>query len=84
MDVKAGDEVTLKFMPDDYEFPLLAELRLKGTKVKPKAPGTRGQWFCIDCGACPQNNWQAQTHVEESPKHRMAWRNFETGDVEVP
>jgi hypothetical protein len=82
MDVKAGDEVTLKDIGDDFQFPLLAEL--KGTKVKPKAPGSRGQWFCIDCGACPMNNWQAQSHTEERPKHRMAWRNFETGDLEVP
>lgn len=82
MEAKAGDVVTLKQMATDYEYPGLAEL--KGTKVKPKAAGNRGQWFCIDCGFPPQNNWQAHTHVDEHPAHRMAWRNFETGDLEVP
>lgn len=52
--------------------------------VMPKSDGNDGQWFCIDCGELPQNNWQASSHESEKPKHRLAFRNFSSGDIEEP
>lgn len=58
-------------------------------EVHEKTDGSQGQWFCIDCGELPMNNMQAQSHAgsekfAEFPKHRMAWRNFESSKLEVP
>lgn len=76
---KAGDKITAKARK-------VLEQRLGYTPetVQPKAEGAQGQWFCITCGDLPQNNFQAQTHRDECPKHKLAWRNFESGQVEEP
>lgn len=64
--------------------------------VKPKAYGTDGQWLCIDCGHPCENQIDAYNHSEKHGKtkygkphgkkqsHRLAWRNFHTGDIEEP
>ncbi len=54
------------------------------TEVKPKAPGANGRWVDIDDGYFAQNNSDAWNHAESYPKHRWAWMNAETGDLEVP
>jgi hypothetical protein len=53
-------------------------------EVVAKSAGDRGQWFCIDCGELPRNNLEAHSHQEESPKHRLAWRDFTSGKIEEP
>lgn len=77
---KAGDVVTAKA--------LKALARAGGhaveTIVRPKTEGNAGQWFCIDCGELPQNNMGAWGHAEAHPKHRFAWRNFKSGELEEP
>ena len=52
--------------------------------VKPKAPGNAGQWLCVTCGEPFANNLEAHFHSGKHPKHKFAWRNFETGDIEEP
>lgn len=79
MKAKAGDKFTKAARKHRYAGALFPD-----EPVQPKAPGTKGQWVCITCGDLPQNNWQANTHEEEHPKHKLAWRNFESGKVEEP
>ena len=69
---KAGDKMTEKACKRVRGYPV-------GTEVQPKAEGDRGQWLCIDCGEPFPNNMQAQGHTKS---HRLAWRNFETGNLE--
>lgn len=52
-------------------------------RVVAKTDSKEGQWFCITCGALPQNNMQASTHESEHPSHRLGWRGA-TGDIEEP
>jgi len=52
--------------------------------VEPKADGDQGQWFDIDDGYPAQHNMDRDSHAEAHPKHRWAWRNFATGNVEEP
>lgn len=54
------------------------------THVGAKAEGERGQWFCATCGELPQNNMQADTHERSHPKHKLAWRSFDSGKIEAP
>lgn len=54
--------------------------------VMNKGEGNEGQWFCIDCGLFPENNFQAIGHASGKyathPKHRLAWRSFVSGKIE--
>ena len=72
---KAGDKISERALR-------YADGIVSQTTVSPKAEGDRGQWFCIDCGYAPQNNMQANSHESAKPAHRLAWRNFETTNVE--
>jgi hypothetical protein len=100
---KAGDTFTAQ---------AIAHLERCGLRsphtIKPKAPGSAGQWVCIDCGYLCQNQIDAHNHAElhnrkqvvrslgrkgargkaqfetVTEQHRLAWRNFETGDIEEP
>lgn len=54
------------------------------THVAAKTSGGGGQWFCIDCGAFPENQFMAGSHEREKPKHRIAWRSASTGNIEEP
>lgn len=72
---KAGDKISERALSK-------ADGIVSQTTVSPKAPGDRGQWFCIDCGESPQNNLMANSHESHRPSHRLAWRNFATDAVE--
>ena len=76
---KSGDKMTAKAGAALCR----AGLRLTEelTVVQPKAPGEKGQWVCIDCGALPENNMQAHSHTKS---HRLAWRSFDSGNIEAP
>lgn len=50
--------------------------------VQPKGDELGGQWFCIDCGELPPNNFSAWGHVDDKPKHRLAW--LTAGRIEEP
>jgi hypothetical protein len=68
--------------------------------VREKAEGDRGIWFCISCGASFTHNLEKDLHCSHSVRtkarritlelgdtraaHVLAWRNFQTGHVEVP
>lgn len=54
------------------------------THVTTKTEGQGGQWFCIDCGAFPENQFMAGSHERDKPKHRLAWRSASSGNVEEP
>ena len=69
---KAGDKMTDKACKALRGYP-------PGTTVQPKAPGDSGQRLCSDCGTPFANNMQANAHTKS---HRLAWRNFETGNLE--
>lgn len=49
--------------------------------VHPKSEGDGGQWLCIDCGEVFANNLEASSHPKS---HRLAWRSFTSGKLEVP
>ena len=78
---KAGDKISKKAQA------VLAKHHQPQEAVAAKTPDTKygGQWFCIDCGAFPQNNLYAWNHAGEHPKHRFAWRNADNGGtIEEP
>lgn len=74
---KAGDTFSKKARDKLVSFERMIDL---DAPVHPRADGQRGQWICIDCGDLPRNNWDASSHPK---KHRLAWRNFVSGNVEV-
>lgn len=67
-------------------------------EVFPKSEGTKGQWVCISCGVPCENQIDKDNHCHLNPpkktnlktklgisaKHVLAWRSFDSGNVEVP
>lgn len=76
---KAGDKLSKK--ANDR---LFKQFKIVLGDVEPKSSGNSGQWLCIDCGELPQNNMMAWAHSDQHPKHRFAWRNFDSGKLEEP
>ena len=77
---KAGDVVAVQAIR------ALEKLGMRGVPevVGAKTPCDRGQWLCVDCGYPCQNNIDAWNHAEQHKKHRFAWRNFDSGNLEEP
>jgi len=80
---KAGDAITLKARKKLGSL-MRVDAKYVQAIVKPKAPGNAGQWLCVTCGEPFANNLEAHFHSGKHPKHKFAWRNFETGDIEEP
>lgn len=83
MNAKAGDKISDKARKAYARAIGNAPLHIVDTVVQPKTTGQGGQWFCIDCGELPQNNFSANTHEREKPKHRLAWRSV-ANNIEEP
>lgn len=52
------------------------------TVVAEKSDGTRGAWFCMECGEVHRNGFDAHWHAEKHPLH--AWISLDADRLEEP
>lgn len=79
-EAKAGDPITAKARAKLAKVSRVPADQI-ADKVAPKTTGQSGQWFCITCGELPRNNLEASGHTKN---HKVAWRSFDSGQIEAP